>query len=81
MDTEPIELGLLILSVIFAIIAVEQAKLVRSVMGLLGLTAVLGAIFFILGAYQVAIMQILVYAGGVIALFLFVILLTKGVED
>jgi NADH-quinone oxidoreductase subunit J len=81
MDTEAIELGLLILAVIFAIIAVEQAKLIRSVMGLLGLTAVLGAIFFILGAYQVAIMQLLVYAGGVIALFLFVILLTRGVED
>ncbi len=81
METEAIELGLLILAVIFAIIAVEQSKLIRSVMGLLGLTAVLGVIFFILGAYQVAIMQILVYAGGVIALFLFVILLTRGVEE
>ncbi|MEM3031633.1 MAG: NADH-quinone oxidoreductase subunit J [Nitrososphaerota archaeon] len=81
MSTESVELGLLILAVIFAIIAIEQSRLIRSVMGLLGLTAVLGVIFFILGAYQVAIMQLLVYAGGIIALFLFVILLTRGVEE
>jgi NADH-quinone oxidoreductase subunit J len=81
MDTEMLEMGLLILALIFAVIAVEQARLVRSVMGLLGLTAVIGVIFFVLGAYQVAIMQLLVYAGGIIALFIFVILLTRGVED
>ncbi|MEM2095538.1 MAG: NADH-quinone oxidoreductase subunit J [Candidatus Caldarchaeum sp.] len=75
------EVLLLAAAVLFAILAVEQSRLVRSVMGLLGYTATLGVIFFILGAYPVALFQLLIYAGGIVALFLFVILLTKGYEE
>ncbi|MDW7978762.1 MAG: NADH-quinone oxidoreductase subunit J [Candidatus Caldarchaeum sp.] len=76
-----LEVVLLAVSVFFAILAVEQSKLVRSVMGLLGYTSTLGVIFFVLGAYPVALFQLIVYAGGIVALFLFVILLTKGYEE
>jgi len=78
---EGLELALLAATVALAILAIEQARLVRAVMSLLGMTAMIGVIFFLLGAYQVAIMQLLVYAGGIIALFIIVILLTRGVEE
>jgi len=81
MNMDFLELILLTVAVVFAVIAVEQGKLIRSVMGLLGYTATLGIIFFVLGAYPVAVIQLLVYAGGIVALFVFVILLTKGVEE
>ncbi|MEM1945945.1 MAG: NADH-quinone oxidoreductase subunit J [Candidatus Caldarchaeum sp.] len=81
MNLDFLEVLLLAVSVLFAIIAVEQGKLVRSVMSLLGYTATLGIIFFILGAYPVAVFQLLIYAGGIIALFIFVIILTKGYEE
>ncbi|MDJ0273096.1 MAG: NADH-quinone oxidoreductase subunit J [Candidatus Caldarchaeum sp.] len=77
---ELLEMVLLIAAAVFAVAAVEQGRLVRSVIALLGYTATLGVLFFVLGAYPVAILQLLVYAGGIIALFIFVILLTKGVE-
>ncbi|MEM2037298.1 MAG: NADH-quinone oxidoreductase subunit J [Candidatus Caldarchaeum sp.] len=81
MTLEIVELVLLAAAVIFAILAVEQAKLVRSVIGLFGYTATLGVLFLVLGAYPIAILQLLVYAGGIVALFIFVILLTRGVEE
>lgn len=81
MAVELLEIGLLVAAVVFAIAAVEQARLVRSVIGLLGYTASLGVLFLVLGAYPVAILQLLVYAGGIVALFIFVILLTRGVEE
>ncbi|MEM4353849.1 MAG: NADH-quinone oxidoreductase subunit J [Candidatus Caldarchaeum sp.] len=81
MNLDFVEMLLLAVSVLFAVIAVEQSRLVRSVMSLLGYTATLGVIFFILGAYPVAIFQLLIYAGGIIALFIFVIILTKGYEE
>ncbi|MCS6784790.1 MAG: NADH-quinone oxidoreductase subunit J [Candidatus Caldarchaeum sp.] len=81
MTIELLELALLGAAVFFAILAVEQSKLVRSVIGLLGYTATLGILFLVLGAYPIAILQLLVYAGGIVALFIFVILLTRGVEE
>ncbi len=78
---ENIEFILLVLTVIFAIVAIEHTHLIKSVMGLLGVTAGIGVIFFLLGAYQIAILQLLVYAGGIVALFIVVILLTRGVEE
>ncbi len=81
MNLDFIEILLLVIAVTFAFIAVGQERLVRSVMGLLGYTATLGVIFFVLGAYPVGIFQLLIYAGGIVALFLFVILLTKGYEE
>ncbi len=78
---EGLELTLLVASVLFAILAVEQSRLYRAVMGLLGVTVAIGVLFFLLGAYQLAVLQLLVYAGGIIALFMIVIMLTRGVEE
>ncbi|MDJ0270792.1 MAG: NADH-quinone oxidoreductase subunit J [Aigarchaeota archaeon] len=78
---EGLELTLLVASVLFAILAVEQPRLYRAVMGLLGVTVAVGVLFFLLGAYQLAVLQLLVYAGGIIALFMIVIMLTRGVEE
>lgn len=78
---ESLEFILLVLTVVFAIMAIEYTHLIKSVMGLLGVAASIGILFFLLGAYQVAILQLLVYAGGIVALFIVVILLTRGVEE
>jgi NADH-quinone oxidoreductase subunit J len=80
-NLEFIEIVLLVAAAFFAMLAVEQNRLIRSVMSLFGYTATLGVLFFVLGAYPVAILQLLVYAGGIVALFLFVILLTRGFEE
>ncbi|MDW8360467.1 MAG: hypothetical protein RMK31_07810 [Candidatus Caldarchaeum sp.] len=63
-----LEVVLLAVSVFFAILAVEQSKLVRSVMGLLGSTSTLGVISS-LHLYPVALFQLIV-SGGIVALFL-----------
>ena len=81
MALEVLEFTFLILAIVFSIIAIEQTKLIRAVMGLMGVTVSIGILFLLLGAYQLAILQLLIYAGGVIALFIVVILLTRGVEE
>lgn len=74
------EAALLVSLVIFSVIAVESENLLRSVFALLGFTAALAALFILLSALQVGLMLLLVYAGGVVALFLIVIMMTKGKE-
>lgn len=71
----------LILMVGFAIVAIEAKRLYRAIFGLLGMTVSLGILFFSLSAYQVGIIQLLVYSGGIIALFVMVLSLTQGVEE
>jgi len=71
---------LLSLSVAFSILAVEANSLYRSIFGLFGMTATIGILFILLGAYYAGIVQLLVYAGGLIALMLVVVSLTVGKE-
>lgn len=74
------EAALLVSLVVFSIIAVESENLLRSVFALLGFTVALAMLFILLSALQVGLMLLLVYAGGVVALFLIVIMMTKGRE-
>ncbi len=71
---------LLSLSVIFSILAVEVNSLYRAIFGLFGMTATLGILFILMAAYYAGIAQLLVYAGGLIALMLVVVSLTEGKE-
>lgn len=77
---EAASLLLLSLSVVFSIIAVEANSLYRSIFGLFGMTATIGILFILMAAYYVGIVQLLVYAGGLIALMLIVVSLTVGKE-
>ncbi|MDW8092079.1 MAG: NADH-quinone oxidoreductase subunit J [Nitrososphaerota archaeon] len=76
-----IELALLIIALISAVFAVESGSLIRSVFGLLFFTTSVGLIFVSLGALHVGLFQILVYSGGIVALFIAVIMLTRRREE
>lgn len=76
-----LEVVLLVLAVASAIWAVESKSLVKSVFGLLLFTSSLGLLFIVLGALHVGLFQILVYSGGIVALFLAVIMLTARREE
>ncbi|HET8654396.1 MAG TPA: NADH-quinone oxidoreductase subunit J [Longimicrobiaceae bacterium] len=77
-----------ILFVIFAIIAIVCALMVitrknpvASAMWLVGSFFSLAAIYTLLGAFFIGIVQILVYAGAIMVLFLFVIMLLNLGND
>ncbi|MEM0445515.1 MAG: NADH-quinone oxidoreductase subunit J [Nitrososphaerota archaeon] len=78
---EGLELLLLVFAVAFAVLSVETKNLTRSVFGLLLFTATVGVIFILVGAVHVGALQIIVYSGGVTALFLVMIMLTSRRDE
>lgn len=76
-----LEIFLLLVAVGSALASVESRSLVRAIFGLLFFTLSLGFLFLEIGAPHVGIFQILVYSGGLVALFLAVIMLTKRREE
>ncbi len=81
METETLELLLLITALAFAVLSVETRNLTRTVFSLLIFTAIVGAIFIILGAVHIGVLQIIAYSGGLMALFLFMIMLTNRRDE
>lgn len=81
MILEGLELLLLILAVAFAALAVETRNLTRSVFSLLLFTATIGFIFVLQGAVHIGALQLIVYSGGVTALFLVMIMLTARRDE
>ncbi|MCS7145208.1 MAG: NADH-quinone oxidoreductase subunit J [Nitrososphaerota archaeon] len=78
---EPLELALLVLALAASAIAVETRSLTRSVFGLLVFTVAIGLIFVLLGAIHIGALQIIVYSGGVMALFLLMIMVTARRDE
>jgi len=68
-------------SVIAALAVITARDPVRSAMALVATLVALSACFAALGAQLVAVLQIIVYAGAVMVLFLFVIMLLHVQED
>jgi NADH-quinone oxidoreductase subunit J len=54
---------------------------VAGALSLVGTMVSLGAIYVLLGAYLIGVLQILVYAGAIVVLFLFVVMLLNLRED
>lgn len=63
------------LTVILATVVVLQPNPIGAALALVGTFFALAALFVLLGAHFVAIMQILLYAGAIMVLFVFVIML------
>lgn len=63
------------LAVASALAVVFFRKAVNSVMSLLAFMIVVAGLFLLLGAQLVAVFQVLVYAGAVLVLFIFVVML------
>ncbi len=76
-----IETILLLIIIVSGILSVEVRSLVKAVMCLFIFTLSLGLLFIVLGAFQVGLFQILAYSGGIVALFIAVIMLTRRVEE
>jgi NADH-quinone oxidoreductase subunit J len=64
-----------------ALMMVTRTNPVASVLWLIGTFFALAAIYTLLGAYFIGIIQILVYAGAIMVLFLFVIMLLNLGND
>lgn len=69
------------LTIIFAFLAVEIKKILYAVISFASMCVTIGAIFWILNAPYVAVFQILIYAGAVVAIFLAAIMLTSKKEE
>lgn len=63
------------LSVVFSLLVVFQRNVIYSAMALVATLFLVAVLFFTLDAVMVGVLQILVYAGAIMVLFLFVIML------
>src|SRR5499433_2759246 len=71
-----------IIAVICAVNVVAQRHPISSALSLIGVMGSLAVLYLLLGAEFIATVQIIVYAGAVMVLFVFVImLLNAGEED
>lgn len=66
------------LSVAFSLLVVFQRNVVHSAMALVATLFLIAVLFLTLDAVMVGILQILVYAGAIMVLFLFVIMLLNA---
>jgi len=70
----------MILALILAILTVELKDILYSILSFCGMCIVLGVIFWILNAPYVAVFQMLVYAGAIVAMFIAAVMLTTRKE-
>ena len=68
-------------AVVFAVMAVSLRNIFYCALSLIGLIFCSSAIFVLLGADFVAVVQILVYVGAIVVLFLFSIVLTERIAS
>lgn len=67
----------LILTLIFGVIVALFRSPLYSLLSLLGVVCSLSVLFYLYGATFLSLVQLIVYAGGILVLFLFVIMLLK----
>ncbi|MCD6504721.1 NADH-quinone oxidoreductase subunit J [Candidatus Bathyarchaeota archaeon] len=68
-------------AVALALLTVEVKDLLYAILSFCGMCVAIGAIFWLLNAPYVAVFQILIYAGAVVALFIAAIMLTTRKES
>ncbi len=64
----------------FAILTVELKDILYAILSFCGMCITVGALFWILNAPYVAVFQLLVYAGAIVALFIAAVMLTTRKE-
>ena len=70
----------MILALVLAALTVELKDILYSILSFCGMCIVLGVIFWILNAPYVAVFQMLVYAGAIVAMFIAAVMLTTRKE-
>jgi NADH-quinone oxidoreductase subunit J len=67
-------------SVLLALAVVNERKLLRAAVALMGVLTVSAALYIMLSAEFLAGVQVLVYVGGIVVLIVFAIMLTRSAE-
>ena len=70
----------MILTVLFALLTVELKDILYAILSFCGMCILIGVIFWTLNAAYVAVFQLLVYAGAIVALFIATVMLTTRRE-
>jgi NADH:ubiquinone oxidoreductase subunit 6 (subunit J) len=68
------------LAIIFAILTIELKDLIYMVFSFAIMSVAIGSFYFLLNAVYLAMFQMLVYAGAVVAMAIAAIILTRGRE-
>jgi len=76
MLTHVLQACLLVLVCLLALLAVEISDVFLAVIPLLGMSIALGALFWLMAAPYIAVFQLLIYGGAVVALFIVTVTLT-----
>ncbi|UCH34071.1 MAG: NADH-quinone oxidoreductase subunit J [Armatimonadota bacterium] len=83
--TPTVELVLFVVTgatmLVSAVVVVASRNLVRAAFWLLPCFLAVAGLFLLLGAYFLAAIQVLVYAGAIMLLLLFVLMLTRDIGD
>jgi len=69
------------ITVLSALGVARSRNILHSAFALLGALAGVGGLYFMLGADFVAVVQLLVYVGGILVLILFAVLLTRDITS
>ena len=70
----------MILTALLALLTVELKDILYAILSFCGMCILIGIIFWILNAPYVAVFQLLVYAGAIVALFIAAVMLTTRKE-
>lgn len=77
---EILQVVLMVLTVLLALCAIEAKTALHGVIYFCGMCISIGGLFWLLNAPYVAVFQILIYAGAVVAIFLAAVMLTTRKE-
>lgn len=78
---EVLQVALMIATILLALFAIERKNVLHAVIGFCGMCIAIGGLFWLLNAPYVAVFQVLIYAGAVVAIFLAAIMLTTSKES
>ena len=70
----------MVFTLLFAVLTVEVKDLLYAIIFFCGMCITIGCLFWLLNAPYVALFQLLVYAGAIVALFIAAVTLTTRVE-
>ena len=71
----------MVLTVAFALLTVELKDILYAILSFCGMCVAIGALFWLLNAPYVAVFQLLIYAGAIVALFVAAVMLTTRKES
>lgn len=78
---ELLQIVLMVLTVVFALLTAELRDILYAILSFCGMCVTVGALYWLLNAPYVAVFQLLIYAGAIIALFMAAVMLTTRKES